>query len=309
MKTRYLFMLSVLTGLLFSQDVIAQNSHRPISRAEFELKMDMRKLWEDHIVWTRNVIFNIIDDLPGTTEAVNRLLSNQDDIGNAFKPFYGEVIGDSIASLFRVHITTAADVLVALNANDIAAFTIANQIWYDNGEDIVDYLHSINPYYDLAELDDMIDMHLELTEDEAVARNDQDYAADVLAYDAIHDEILEMSDFLADGIIAQFPNMFRNNSHQHLSQQVVLSDNEILLSQNIPNPFADQTVISYFIPENVRTAEMIFVNNSGLVIKTVSLSQRGEGEITVTSDNLRSGVYSYSIIADGKIIGPMKMIH
>jgi hypothetical protein len=52
--------------------------------------MAMHKLWEDHIVWTRNVILNIMDDLPGTDQAVNRLLSNQDDIGNAVKPFYGE---------------------------------------------------------------------------------------------------------------------------------------------------------------------------------------------------------------------------
>ena len=42
---------------------------------------DMRLLWSDHALWTRNVIVNVIDDLPGTTEAVNRLLKNQDDIG------------------------------------------------------------------------------------------------------------------------------------------------------------------------------------------------------------------------------------
>lgn len=56
---------------------------------EIELKTALRKLWEDHVVWTRNVIFNIMDDLPGKDQAVKRLLKNQDDIGNAMKPYYG----------------------------------------------------------------------------------------------------------------------------------------------------------------------------------------------------------------------------
>ena len=42
-----------------------------------QLRMAMHKLWEDHIVWTRNVILNIMDDLPGIDQAANRLLSNR----------------------------------------------------------------------------------------------------------------------------------------------------------------------------------------------------------------------------------------
>src|SRR5688500_11457038 len=57
-----------------------------LSKSE-QLRMAMHKLWEDHIVWTRNVILNIMDDLPGTDQAVNRLLQNQEDIGNAVKSF------------------------------------------------------------------------------------------------------------------------------------------------------------------------------------------------------------------------------
>src|SRR5678810_1217360 len=74
-----------------------------------QLRMAMHKLWEDHIVWTRNVILNIMDDLPGTDQAVARLLSNQDDIGNAVKPFYGEAGGKELTRLLKEHITTAAD--------------------------------------------------------------------------------------------------------------------------------------------------------------------------------------------------------
>ena len=45
-----------------------------------ELRTGMRQLWEDHVTWTRNVILCVMDGLPGTDQAVARLLKNQDDI-------------------------------------------------------------------------------------------------------------------------------------------------------------------------------------------------------------------------------------
>lgn len=74
------------------------------------LKTDMRKLWEDHVVWTRNVVFNIMDGLPGTDHALKRLLKNQDEIGDAIKPYYGVDAGKQLAGLLREHITIAAHV-------------------------------------------------------------------------------------------------------------------------------------------------------------------------------------------------------
>src|SRR5258705_13553596 len=88
------------------QAQMGMNHH--MSKSE-QLRMVMHKLWEDHIVWTRNVILNIMDDLPDTDPAVNRLLQNQDDIGNAVKPFYGEAGGKELTRLLRDNITTADD--------------------------------------------------------------------------------------------------------------------------------------------------------------------------------------------------------
>src|SRR5512136_3448141 len=55
---------------------------------------DMRKLWEDHITWTRLVIVGVAANLPDLSATVERLLKNQEDLGNAVKAFYGEAAGN-----------------------------------------------------------------------------------------------------------------------------------------------------------------------------------------------------------------------
>jgi hypothetical protein len=178
-----------------------------MSKSE-QLRMAMHKLWEDHIVWTRNVILNIMDDLPGTEQAVNRLLSNQDDIGNAVKPFYGDAGGKELTRLLREHITIAADLLKAAKTSNNSAFDAANKKWSANADEISSFLSKANPNWKLNDMKKMMNDHLALTTNEAVARLKKDYAADVKAYDKVHDEILIMADMLTDGIIKQFPGKF-----------------------------------------------------------------------------------------------------
>src|SRR5690349_19395475 len=101
-----------LFAFLTTGIVNAQNMHGMVKMTKAEkLRSDMHKLWEDHVTWTRNVILNIMDGLPGTDQAVARLLQNQDDIGNAIKPVYGEAAGKELTRLLREHITEAADLL------------------------------------------------------------------------------------------------------------------------------------------------------------------------------------------------------
>jgi hypothetical protein len=201
--------ISLLMSILISVDSPAQMKMKSSLPAAEELRTSMRKLWEDHITWTRNVILNIMDDLGGTDQAVNRLLQNQVDIGNAIKPVYGEKAGSQLTVLLKEHITTAADLLKAAKTGDNTAFENANKKWFANADAISVFLNKANPHWKLADMKSMMHDHLKLTTDEAVARLKKDYAADVAAYDKVHSEILEMSDMLANGIIKQFPSKFK----------------------------------------------------------------------------------------------------
>lgn len=199
-----------LTGLAIAlapsahnHDTVSASSRT--SRAVFHDAM--RGLWEDHIVWTRMAIVSIVDERPDQSFAVERLLKNQDDIGDAIKPFYGEAASDALTALLREHIVGAADLLVAAKTG--VGFEAAHEAWYANGAEIGAFLADANPRnWDRAEMQAMMADHLDLTLAEAVARLQGDYAADVAAYDEIHVQILHMADMLSDGIIAQFPGAF-----------------------------------------------------------------------------------------------------
>jgi hypothetical protein len=169
----------------------------------------MRKLWEDHIVWTRLVIVSVADDLADQSVTVDRLLRNQDDIGDAIKPFYGDAAGEQLSALLREHIVGAANILTAAKAGDADAVEAATAAWYANADEIAAFLATANPRnWELGEMQAMMREHLDLTLEEAVARLQGRYADDIAAYDEIHLQILEMADMLSDGILAQFPARF-----------------------------------------------------------------------------------------------------
>jgi len=188
------------------------NDERPfITPSSVDLRIKLRDLWQDHALYTRNVILNIIDDLPGTNESLARLLRNQDDIGNLIKPVYGNEAGDKLAKLLREHIVLAGDLLKAAKAKNDKEFKTVNTKWLSNADEISAFLSSANPQnWKMEDMKKMMHEHLKLTTDEAVARLKKDYKADIEAYDKTRAELLEMSDMLAAGIVKQFPDKFKN---------------------------------------------------------------------------------------------------
>jgi hypothetical protein len=180
------------------------------SSKQAALQDAMRKLWEDHITWTRVFIISAAADLPDKGPATERLLQNQVDIGNAIKPYYGDVAGEKLTTLLKEHITTAAEVVTAAKANDTAKMADANKRWFANADAIAAFLSGANPKnWPAADMKQMMHDHLNLTTAEVQARLKGDWAADIAAYDKAHEQILRMADMLSAGIVNQYPQKFK----------------------------------------------------------------------------------------------------
>jgi hypothetical protein len=152
----------------------------------------MRKLWEDHVTWTRLAIVTFADGSSGFNATAGRLLQNQVDIGDAIKPFYGDVAGNQLTSLLHAHIT------------------LADTRWYANANAIADFLASANPrYWPDDVMRSMMKTHLDQTLNEASDELGGKYADSVTEYEAIHLHMLDMADMLSNGIMRTFPQHFR----------------------------------------------------------------------------------------------------
>jgi hypothetical protein len=173
------------------------------------LRQDMRKLWTDHAVLTHSYIISALGNSPDKIAIANRLLKNQDDIGNAVASYYGQDAGKQLTTLLKSHITTAVNIVEDARTNNQTKLKADSDTWNANGKEIGDFLASANPNWHKQDMEEMMQKHLDTTTEELMARVNKDWEGEVKAFDKVYAHILAMADGLSDGIIKQFPEKFQ----------------------------------------------------------------------------------------------------
>lgn len=179
-----------------------------ITKEALELKGNMRKLWIDHALWTKSYVVSSLNELENQDKLLARLLKNQDDIGNAIKPYYGEEAGNKLAELLRDHILIAGKLVGAAKSGNQSDFKKFNIEWYKNADDIAKFLSSANPYWAEKDLKEALYMHLQLITEDVSARLKKDWDASIQAFDKGEDHLIMFADILSAGIMKQFPDKF-----------------------------------------------------------------------------------------------------
>ncbi|MCM3115974.1 glycosyltransferase [Neobacillus sp. MER 74] len=185
------------------------NQQQTMSESAHQFKFNLRRLWMEHLIWTSRYIVSTEANLPDKQVILTRLLRNQDEIGNAIKPFYGEAAGNKLAKMLREHILLAGKVLEAAKANNQADLKKYNMAWFKNADDMATFLSGANPNWDKNTLRQLLHAHLKMVTDSVTARLKKDWNGDVRAFDEGEIHLMKIADVLSEGIIKQFPQKFK----------------------------------------------------------------------------------------------------
>jgi len=177
-------------------------------RTQVAVQRTMTTLWMQHMEWTYATVVAFASDSPGLDASIKRLLRNQDDIGNAIKPFYGRAAGNRLTQLLRTHIQEAVPVLVAAKNGDQAGLDAAVKAWYRNARQIGTFLGTANPHWGVQEMRAMMRTHITETIAYASDLLQGRYGQAVADYNRAERHMRSMATMLSDGLIAQFPSRF-----------------------------------------------------------------------------------------------------
>ncbi|MGI5849744.1 MAG: acetylglutamate kinase [Christensenellales bacterium] len=164
----------------------------------------LHRLWIEHVMWTRSFIISTAANLKDLDFVTQRLLRNPVDFANLLRPLYGNQSAMRFEDLFKNHLLIAAQLVNAAKNGNERAVTEQRNKWYENADDIADFLSSINPYWSRRQWQALLYDHLKMTEDESLQILSGQYDASIRQYDLIENEALKMADVMAQGIIDQF---------------------------------------------------------------------------------------------------------
>ncbi len=186
---------------------MSQTDHpaKPEYGRQTRLHNIFRRLWFQQVQWTRAFIISTAAGSGDLNAVTVRLFRNPGDFAGELSRFYGIRTATEFARLLTEHLTIAAQLVNNQKTGDRAAASVTLKKWYHNADEIAAFLASVNPAWNRAQWQRMLYAHLKLTENEAAMRMSRKPESDTALYDRIEESAMAMGDFMAAGILKQYP--------------------------------------------------------------------------------------------------------
>ena len=137
---------------------------------QMNLMNELRKLWMEHLMWTRLFVVSALAELPDMEITTKRLLKNPSDFAKVMEIFYGRPKADTFRSLLEEHLKIAASIVDNAKKGNTRAVEQFSKLWYSNADRIAAFLAGINPGWAEDEWRTLLRDHLRMTADMVTAR-------------------------------------------------------------------------------------------------------------------------------------------
>lgn len=170
---------------------------------ENDLREQMRMAWLEHVYWTRMFLTSVAGNVQDQEEIVGRLLANVNRIVNLFARQYPQNEVNQLRELLTEHVELVGGLITMMKEGDNSRIPMQKDKLMANASDIARFLAEATPEFNEFEIKDMMDMHLELTEQQIEERLAGEFAQDVETFGRIERQAIEMANYFADGLIRQ----------------------------------------------------------------------------------------------------------
>ena len=188
-------------GKLYICSGVGQND---MQEEELKLNNEMRESWMQHIYWELIFQSAFLNDLPGKSAVEERLLQTAEDIASVFAPFYSENKISALTDLLEEHIEIAGKILQAMKDGDIEEEEKQDALWRDNAAGLAKFWSDNNSEYDYGELTMYLNRHLDMTRNIMEAELSGDYNEVIRLFAEQENQIMELADYLTEGLIQKF---------------------------------------------------------------------------------------------------------
>lgn len=175
-----------------------------VQRDEVDLNNDMRKAWQQHVYWTRMLMTSLLNDLKDKDATEKRVMQTPKGIADVFDRFYDKAVVAQLRQLLEEHTRIGGEIIQTTKESGIQAADQLERQWYQNADQIARLLSDINKDYSYDELHRALAQHMEMLKQQLLASINQEYTEAVGVFDEGEKQILELADYLTEGLLKQF---------------------------------------------------------------------------------------------------------
>lgn len=175
-----------------------------VMQDEIDLNNDMRQSWSQHNYWARMLMTSIFDDLDDRGAVEARTMQTPEDMAEVFVRFYPRAQIEQLERLLAEHTNLTEQMMSAMKAGDMQRMDQVEQRWYQNAERLANHLSSMNREYSSEDLLEALGKHLDMLKRQMAASLDGDHEEAVRIFDEGENQIMEMADYLTNGLLKQF---------------------------------------------------------------------------------------------------------